>query len=257
MSKVIEPSINLRSFNCPQCGAISHQDWFGLGARPLKDGDCPRILSPSEVAEFKEELLAKKDQDDPETTIKILEALSVQGLDLNRLDAPMQCNYETGYLHLSRCYSCRKSAIWIRDTLIYPSKQRIGPDANEDLPPDIRMDYDEARSILNDSPRGACALLRLCLQKICLHVGEKGRNINEDIKSLAEKGLPTRIVQAMDVLRVTGNEAVHPGTMDIRDDRRTALQLCELLNLVAQNLISEPKQIENLYSALPETKKRH
>jgi hypothetical protein len=140
--------------------------------------------------------------------------------------------------------------------LIYPVKVKSGPEPNVDLPAEIKNDYDEARLILNDSPRGACALLRLCLQKLCKHVGEKGRNINEDIASLASKGLHTKIVKAMNVLRVTGNESVHPGTMDLKDDKQTAIQLCGLLNLVAQNLISEPKQIDDLYDALPASKKR-
>jgi hypothetical protein len=41
------------------------------------------------------------------------------------------------------------------------------PFPNNDLPEDIKNDYIEARDILNKSPRGSSALLRLAIQKLC------------------------------------------------------------------------------------------
>ena len=40
---------------------------------------------------------------------------------------------------------------------------------------------------------------------------------------------------------------------DLKDDQATALALFELLNLIAENRISEPKRIAVLYASLPET----
>ncbi len=48
---------------------------------------------------------------------------------------------------------------------------------------DIRRDYDEAAKVLALSPRGAAALLRLAIRKLCKELGEPGKNINEDIGS--------------------------------------------------------------------------
>lgn len=66
--------------------------------------------------------------------------------------------------------------------------QPTGPD----LPTETRVDYEEAKAILERSPRGAAALLRLCIQKLCTHLGEKGRNLNDNVGALIWKGLPVR-----------------------------------------------------------------
>lgn len=98
-------------------------------------------------------------------------------------------------------------------------------------------------------------MLRLAIQKLCKHLGEPGRNIDTDIAALVKKGLPVSLQQAMDVLRVVGNEAVHPGTLDVRDDPELALGLFRLTNIIVEKLISEPKQIAGLYDGLPASKR--
>ena len=82
------------------------------------------------------------------------------------------------------------------------------------MPEDVRADFLEAASIVDASARGAAALLRLCIQKIVMALGGRGNNLNEDIGNLVEQRLiPQSIQQALDVVRVVGNNAVHPGVM--------------------------------------------
>lgn len=110
----------------------------------------------------------------------------------------------------------------------------------------------EAASILDASPRGAAALLRLCVQKLCKFLGEGGKNINADIAELVKKGLDPRVQKMLDSVRVIGNNAVHPGAIDWRDNREIAEKLFRLINMIADIMISQPKAIDEIYDGLGE-----
>lgn len=128
------------------------------------------------------------------------------------------------------------------------------PAANPDMPPEIRADYDEANTISNLSPRGAAGILRLCVQKLCKHFGEPGKNINNDIGALVKKGLSPIVQQALDGVRLTGNAALHPGELDLRDDPEMVGRLFKLVNFIVDKMISEPRQISGFYGGLPAAK---
>ena len=153
------------------------------------------------------------------------------------------------------CTNCGKYSIWHEWKMIYPEFSGVEP-PNSDLSADIQKDYQEAASILQKSPRGAAALLRLALQKLMIQLGEKGENLNDDIANLVKKGLPVKVQQSLDALRVIGNEAIHPGELDLRDDQRTAEQLFKLVNFIVEKMITEPKEIEEIYNKIPESKKQ-
>ncbi|KQN73048.1 hypothetical protein ASF04_07910 [Duganella sp. Leaf61] len=118
------------------------------------------------------------------------------------------------------------------------------------MPPEIQVDYKEAAAIYTKSPRGAAALLRLAVQKLMVQLGKPGKNINDDIAALVADGLPKLVQQALDVVRVTGNNAVHPGKLDA-DDTQVAQQLFPLVNLIVEYRISMPARVQELYDALP------
>jgi len=152
-------------------------------------------------------------------------------------------------LKFTHCEGCGKRSIWHNGKMVYPDATGITP-SNTDLSEEIQADYNEAASILNRSPRGSAALLRLCVQKLCKQLGEPGENINADIASLVKKGLNSKIQQALDVVRVVGNNAVHPGELDLKDNRDVAIQLFKLINLIAEKMITEPKEVDEIYSAV-------
>lgn len=149
------------------------------------------------------------------------------------------------------CTHCQKYIIWHNKKIVFP-KASLVEMPNDDLSEDIKKDYIEAMNVVNDSPRSACALLRLAIQKLCKQLGEKGKSINDDIGSLVKKGLSPQIQKSLDIVRVVGNNAVHPGEMNIDDTPEIAFLMFKLVNFIADKMITEPKELDNLYSGLPE-----
>lgn len=95
--------------------------------------------------------------------------------------------------------------------------------------------------------------MRLAIQILCVELGESGKNINEDIKKLVKKGLPEIVQQSLDIVRVTGNDAVHPGQIDT-DDINVTNNLFELTNIIVEYMIALPQKVSGLYTSLPKDK---
>jgi hypothetical protein len=113
------------------------------------------------------------------------------------------------------------------------------------------LDCIEAGEIVDLSARGAAALWRLAIQKLMPHLGENGKNINDDVGALVKKGLDARAQKALDAVRVIGNNAVHPGAIDLNDDKAAAIKLFDLVNYIVETQITAPKKIDEIYGTLP------
>ncbi|HWS85132.1 MAG TPA: DUF4145 domain-containing protein [Ktedonobacteraceae bacterium] len=100
--------------------------------------------------------------------------------------------------------------------ILYPTDTiGITPHPSTDMPEDVAKDFNEARSVFSGSPRSSAALLRLAVQKLCKCLGQSGKKINDDIAALVKAGLTPRVQKALDIVRVIGNNAVHPGEIDL------------------------------------------
>jgi hypothetical protein len=156
----------------------------------------------------------------------------------------------------SRCARCKAFSIWQTSTgaLIYPGGSGA-PLPNPDMPVDVRYDYEEARNVVNGSPRAAAALLRLALEKLVAHLGAEGRDLNDRIGHLVSQGLRPSVQQALDALRVIGNNAVHPGEIALKDDHATATALFRLLNVVVDEMITKPNEVEDIFDIIPDSQK--
>ena len=163
-------------------------------------------------------------------------------------------NKGNSWVDLATCCSCKKTIIWIDDQYVYPDIAAV--EAHPDMPDSVKQLYNEAGLIYNKSPRAACALLRLAIDRLCNELRETDKDINKNIGELVKKGLPQTVQQALDVVRVVGNKAVHPGQIyfDV-DDKGTATMLMRLLNIIVERMISEPNEIDSLYQELPESVK--
>jgi uncharacterized protein DUF4145 len=250
--KHVVPAIDLKSFSCPHCGALADQSWFATFAKRIDKDQLPNIWTPARVDELRKEFKKSSSAEGHDHfTSDILPRLERIAQGRPAIEARSEdryVSYDFENIFISRCYSCKDITIWRHDTILYPPT-RYEMEPNPDLPADVRADFDEARSVLDLSPRSAAALLRLCIQNICKYLGEPGRNLNDDIGSLVRKGLNVRVQQALDVVRVVGNNAVHPGELDLTDDRETAAKLFDLVNRIAFDMISHPKEIDALFNA--------
>ena len=161
-------------------------------------------------------------------------------------------NIQKTDLSASLCNHCGKWAFWYKNKMIIPSEAPVEP-AHHDLPDNCKPEYDEARDIFARSPRASAALLRLCIQKLLPTLGANGKNINDDISALVAKGLPVLVQRALDVCRVIGNNAVHPGEINLKDTPEIAQQLFQMINFIVEDRITRPKEVNALYEKLPES----
>lgn len=152
------------------------------------------------------------------------------------------------------CSKCKEASFWFDGKQVVPASS-TAPLAHELLPEDCKADYEEARNIVAASPKAAAALMRLVIQKLMKSLGESGKNINDDIKSLVKKGLPPVIQKALDYCRVVGNNAVHPGEIELNDSPEIAKQLFAMVNYIVEDRIARPREIEALYESLPDSAK--
>ena len=185
-------------------------------------------------------------------TISLMQFKRVNYQDLDAGFSGKTNGWGDSWVGIATCYNCKKKSIWIDSHYVYPDI--IAEEANNDMPESVKQLYNEAGLIYNKSPRAACALLRLAIDRLCNELGETDRDINKNIGALVKKGLPQTIQQALDVVRVVGNKAVHPGQIafDV-DDKATATMLMRLLNIIVERMITEPNEIDSLYQGLPES----
>lgn len=73
---------------------------------------------------------------------------------------------------------------------------------------------------------------------------------------MVKNDLRKSIQQALDIVRVIGNNAVHPGQIDLKDDMKTALSLFRLVNMIVEDMIAKPKEVDSLFNGLPDDVKK-
>lgn len=243
------PSPRKSAFNCPHCHALAQQFWYSSIAVPMEE-KLPKVMTWSKVLGA----ISESPRDNmTDEEMKFFIAISEGAPELGSQtfgDGQVITN-----IWIGECCNCSKISIWQHENMIYP-KAFNSPPPNDDLPEDIKADYREAALVLEHSPRSAAALVRLAIEKLCCELGQTTGDLNSKIAALARNGLDERARMILDSVRVIGNEAVHPGSIDLRDDRETATRLLEALNFLADKLISQPREAEALYNRIPEEKRR-
>ncbi len=153
-------------------------------------------------------------------------------------------------LSLGTCEKCSRFSLWIDGEMIYPPSADL-PLPRMEMPEEVRAVYLEARRTLDASPRAASALLRLAIRGLISHLGET-EDIAENLESLNRRGLDEKIQIALQRVRMVGEGAVEPGMIDSGDGDETARVLFEILNLIVDALMVQPRRVDEMLGKLPE-----
>lgn len=232
------PSVKRAAFKCPHCKAYARQVWFTALANAIPKNGLPTILNSKDV----DPSLAK--------ALNTITPVWAEPGTMFLSPQPTLANALLPNSYFSRCDHCGKVALWFGERLAFPVSS-TAPPPHKDMPLAVKADYLEAAAIGAASPRGSAALLRLAIQKLCIEtLGQQ--DINAAAAALVARGLDQDLIKALDVLRVVGNNAVHPGEMILDDDRQTVSKLFELANLCVDGLISRPQRIAALFDSLPD-----
>lgn len=230
----LEPTFNQEKFCCPHCNVLAQQNWFG------KDNAAWAVNAilnhfwleyRTSVPHYSQESFEKFKQ------------------RIERANKSEMGKFVPDKFSVASCSSCGNQTLWIDRELVYPRQMNVAP-PNADMNDSIKELYIEASKIVTDSPKGAAALLRLALQLLLIQLGQPGKNINSDIQQLVKDGLSSKIQKALDLLRVVGNNAVHPGQIDFDDRGDVAIKLFHALNFIAEEMITKPKELAILYDDL-------
>lgn len=238
----LSPKAGAEKFQCPHCGVVSQQTWFTTGTA---SSVANRILLDAFYSYRSE--LSDYQQD------------AIEGFMKRLIHANDDCmsRFFPDALAVATCSLCNETTLWVDGKIVYPREMPVAQ-PNGDMASAVQDLYHEAAKIVVDSPKGATALLRLALQLLLQQVGKPGKNINSDIKDLVAEGLSPKIQKALDLLRVVGNNAVHPGLIDLNDNREIAIHLFQVLNFIADEMITKPKELDLLYAdVVPDETKGH
>jgi Domain of unknown function (DUF4145) len=212
-------------FHCPHCGVYARQYW--------RD-----IYNPGDNSSYNN---APLDAD--------IAAIVVNPEELE--------SHAYGHVvSISKCERCNSFTLWRQGTLIYPLSSTISP-PSPDMPAPIQTLYEEARSIADRSPRASVALLRLALEELLPLLGAKKDKIDNMIAELVANGLNVSVQRALDSIRVIGNEAVHPGVIDLKDSPDTAQALFKILNFIIEKTITEKNEVDGIYELIPASKRKY
>jgi hypothetical protein len=101
----------------------------------------------------------------------------------------------------------------------------------------VEADFEEAAAMLNKFPRGATALIHVCIEKLMPLLK------NEDISSLVRKGLEVEIHQTMEALQVLRKSPVQLTQFNSQEDRETALRFFDSLKeILERRMLKNPNE---------------
>ena len=244
--KYVSPAIDQLAFNCPHCDALARQFWFSVHADPLKSDEKPVVATAETV-----KTLTFGDIEEAERERKLTWAEQMaSGRPFLEVHREFR-NRDVQNVSISYCFNCNQMCLWVYDQLVWP-KRAGDPEPKLHAPPNVRRECEKAAQTLEASPRGAAALLRLTIEKLCKELGVSGESVKDDIAFFVREDVDARVQKVLDAARIIESNAVPPGQIGFADDRATAETLSGLVNLICEKMIMEPRHLQAVYTKLRE-----
>ena len=227
-----------KSFTCPHCGVVATQTWSN-------DKSLLKGLFNHQYQMF----LDYRDKIDDHSQKRIRDFLNgIKPEFLSAINRPY---------FLATCTNCENFSFWVDEKMIYPLVLTSSP-SHGDMPKNVKKTCGEARQVQPYSVRASAVLLRVSLEQLTAHLGEMEGNLYTRIENIKEKGLPSQVIESLDIIRKYGNEGgAHAGVIDLegKDNDDILHRLFMLVNFIVEKTITENKEIEELTARLPEAKK--
>jgi hypothetical protein len=232
------PAPGRRRFTCPRCGAFADQWWTDVGY----------------TDEVNNEFCQLERRQLPVTPPE----------DMAEMTAVLQRAGESLW-KAAHCASCERWSMWYRHQMVFPTR-RVGSPAHADMPAEVLELYEEAAEVAAVSRRAGAAFARVMVERL-IKILDPGASptakLHQRIARLKSR-VSTPLGQMLDVVRVTGNGAVHVDDqpddlviMALDDQEGPALLelLLETANDLVDELITRPKIVGDLWDKLPEAVK--
>lgn len=229
MTTYVAPEFFKKAFHCPYCSTFSRMTWNTI----------------------------LEDQNIDTTAFPQYEELTYTSRNVYRCKADC-CSKSSYWLGYRGAYQCEEEVSNNQGLMIWP-KTSTAEHAHEDMPEYIKKDYEEARQVSEVSPRAAVALLRLALQKLLKELGGTTGKIDSDIGELVAKNILSKKLEKMsDILRIAGNNSVHPDKIGLNLDDNPELvdMLFRLINTIIEEAITAPRALDDLYDLIPQNLKK-
>ena len=244
--KYVSPAIDQVAFTCPHCDVLARQFWFSVHADPLKSDEKPIVATAETV-----KTLTFGDIEEAERDRKLKWAEQMaRGCPFLEVHREFR-NRDVQNVSISYCFNCNEMCLWVYDQLVWP-RRIADPEPKLHVPLNVRRECEEAGQTLEASPRGAAALLRLAIEKLCKELGMSDDGLKGDIALFVREDIDARVQKVLDAARIIENNAVRPSPIGPGDDRATAETLSGLVNLICEKMIMEPRHLQAMYTKLRE-----
>ena len=89
----------------------------------------------------------------------------------------------------------------------------------------------------------------------CIELGYKKGTLYEKINEFIGEDKGSDLEHSLTSVRVIGNDCVHSGVLDIKDNKAIAIALFNILNYIIEDTLTKKRKIDEIYDIIPDSKK--